>query len=86
LGNVLATVSDKKFGITSGGGSLIEYYEPDIVNATDYYPFEMPSRVSLTGKGYRFGFNGKENDNDVKGWENSQDYGMRIYDPRGEGF
>lgn len=32
--------------------------------------------------GYRFGFNGKENDNDVKGEGNQQDYGMRIYDPR----
>jgi RHS repeat-associated core domain len=83
LGNVLATISDKKFGVLSDTySSLIDHYEADIVNATDYYPFGMPSRVSLTGKGYRFGFNGKENDNDVKGWGNQQDYGMRIYDPR----
>lgn len=31
---------------------------------------------------YRFAFNGKENDNEVKGDGNQQDYGMRIYDPR----
>ena len=32
---------------------------------------------------YTYGFNGKENDNDPKGIEGSQqDYGMRIYDPR----
>jgi len=31
---------------------------------------------------YRYGFNGKENDNEVKGVGNQQDYGMRIYDPR----
>jgi RHS repeat-associated protein len=31
---------------------------------------------------YRYGFNGKENDNDVKGTGNQQDYGFRIYDPR----
>jgi len=31
---------------------------------------------------YRFTFNGKENDNEVKGQGNWQDYGMRIYDPR----
>ena len=31
----------------------------------------------------RYGFNGKENDNEVKGIEGSQqDYGFRIYDPR----
>ena len=33
-------------------------------------------------EGYRFGFNGKENDNEIKGTGNQQDYGMRIYDPR----
>ncbi|WPQ66582.1 RHS repeat-associated core domain-containing protein [Chitinophaga sancti] len=32
--------------------------------------------------GYRYGFNGKENDNEVKGEGNEQDYGMRVYDPR----
>jgi RHS repeat-associated protein len=31
---------------------------------------------------YRYGFNGKENDNEVKGEGNQQDYGMRVYDPR----
>ncbi|MVT12593.1 RHS repeat-associated core domain-containing protein [Chitinophaga tropicalis] len=31
---------------------------------------------------YRYGFNGKENDNEVKGDGNQQDYGFRIYDPR----
>lgn len=31
---------------------------------------------------YRYGFNGKENDNEVKGAGNQQDYGMRTYDPR----
>ncbi|MFN0187704.1 MAG: RHS repeat-associated core domain-containing protein [Bacteroidia bacterium] len=32
--------------------------------------------------GYRFGFNGKENDNEVKGRGNSLDFGGRIYDSR----
>ncbi len=32
--------------------------------------------------GLRFHFNGKENDNEVKGNGNQQDYGFRIYDPR----
>jgi len=31
---------------------------------------------------YRYGFNGKENDNEVKGDGNQYDYGFRIYDPR----
>ena len=41
----------------------------------------MPDR-KYQAANYRFGFNGKENDNDVKGFGNEQDYGMRIYDPR----
>jgi RHS repeat-associated protein len=87
LGNVLATVSDKKIGLPSAANSsLIDHYEPDIVRAQDYYPFGMlqPGRsyLSSTGSQYRYGFNGKENDNEVKGEGNQQDYGMRIYDPR----
>ena len=35
-----------------------------------------------SAKAYRYGFNGKENDNEVKGDGNQQDYGMRIYEPR----
>ncbi len=42
----------------------------------------MPGRTYTSGSGYRYGFNGKENDNEVKGEGNQQDYGMRIYDPR----
>jgi RHS repeat-associated protein len=49
----------------------------------DYYPFGMlqPGRNHNTPS-YRFGFNGKENDNEVKGAGNQQDYDSRIYDPR----
>ena len=43
----------------------------------------MPTRsLTLTDASYRFGFNGKEKDNDGE-WGNSThyDYGFRIYDP-----
>jgi len=42
----------------------------------------MPGRSYAAQSGYRYGFNGKENDSEVKGEGNQQDYGMRIYDPR----
>ncbi|MDB5137940.1 MAG: hypothetical protein JWP37_4543 [Mucilaginibacter sp.] len=43
----------------------------------------MPRReYSAPASKYRYGFNGKENDNEVIGDGNQQDYGMRIYDPR----
>ena len=31
---------------------------------------------------YRYGFNGKENDNEVKGEGNQYDYGFRVYNPQ----
>ncbi len=45
-----------------------------------HFGMQMPGRKSSGG--YRYGFNGKENDNEVKGEGNQQDYGMRIYDGR----
>ena len=46
----------------------------------DYYPFgmTMPGRkFSAVNSGYKYGFNGKENDIETS----TQDYGMRIYNP-----
>ena len=53
------------------------------------YPMQNPTFSGLSGgyealfaTSYRFGFNGKESDSEVKGEGNQQDYGFRIYDPR----
>ena len=42
----------------------------------------MPGRVFSSASGYRYGFNGKEKDNEIKGDGNSYDYNARIYDNR----
>ncbi|RYE50778.1 MAG: hypothetical protein EOP48_19235 [Sphingobacteriales bacterium] len=81
LGNVLVTVSDKRVALNIS--TKVDSYEPDVRSASDYAPFGM----QLVGRkwsagSYRYGFNGKENDNEVKGEGNQQDYGLRIYDPR----
>ena len=83
LGNVLVTVSDEKIGIDLNNDGIIDYYTAGVVSAGDYYPFGMgmPGRKYDAGS-YRYGFNGKENDNEVKGEGNQIDYGMRVYDPR----
>ncbi|NLU92484.1 RHS repeat-associated core domain-containing protein [Chitinophaga sp. Ak27] len=76
LGNVLTTVSDNK--VATGG-----LYDATITSAVDYAPFGMQLvGRKMNGSSYRYGFNGKENDNEIKGEGNQQDYGMRIYDPR----
>ena len=87
LGNVLSTITDKKIAVVSGSNSsLIDHFTADIATAQDFYPFGMlmPGRTytASTATNYRFGFNGKENDNEVKGVGDEQDYGQRYYDPR----
>jgi RHS repeat-associated protein len=63
----------------------VDYYKAEVLRQNDYYPFgmQMPGRTFTVGSSYRYGFNGKENDNEVKNKEGTQqDYGMRIYDTR----
>jgi RHS repeat-associated protein len=82
LGNVLSTISDKKLQHTTDG-STVDYYNPDVLSANDYYSFGMGMQGrAFNNAGYRYGFNGKENDYEVKGSGNEIDYGMRVYDPR----
>jgi hypothetical protein len=67
LGNVLVTISDRKKGVADPlNAALIKFFEPVMLSGTDYYPFGMAMRVGGDNK-YKYGFNGKENDNEVKG-------------------
>jgi RHS repeat-associated protein len=89
LGNVLATVSDKRMEVDSSTDTtLISYYTANVVTANDYYPFgmEMPGRQFLLDSSarFRYGFNGQEHSNEVGGedytaayWENDGRIGRR---------
>ena len=50
---------------------------------SDYYPFGMivPSRHG-SAESYRYGFQGQEMDNEIKGEGNSLNYTFRMHDPR----
>jgi RHS repeat-associated protein len=82
LGNVLVTISDKKLQ-HSTDGSTVDYYSADAISANDYYAFgsPMPGRTMNTA-GYRYGFNGKENDDEIKGTGSSYGAEFWEYDPR----
>ncbi len=82
LGNVLATVSDTKQEV-AGDGNTVDHYEADVASANDYYPFGMqePGRSWNAGK-YRYGFNGQERNDDIKGEGNSYTAAFWEYDPR----
>ncbi|MBI2795026.1 MAG: DUF3238 domain-containing protein [Ignavibacteria bacterium] len=78
LGNVRAILTDAVVDI--GSSDLIAM----VVSRTDYYPFGMPmtGRAYNTSSSYRYGFNGAEEDNEVKGEGNSYSFKFRVYDPR----
>lgn len=84
LGNVLVTLADRKTAVDANSDGSIDSYTADVVTAQDYYPFgaPMPGRQynAPNSASYRYGFNGKENDNDIE--TGAEDYGMRIYDAR----
>ena len=84
LGNVLAVVNDRKNENVTG--TTVNFSEPTIIFANDYYPFglQMDQRSYTLGgaKGHRYGFNGKEKDQDGEWGSNTHyDYGFRIYNP-----
>jgi hypothetical protein len=64
LGNVLVTVGD-------GRRLLSGKFVTDVVSAQEYYPFgmQMPGR-GMSRWGCRYGFNGKENDNEDRHLQN----------------
>ena len=82
LGNVLAVISDKRTAHITPGG-VPDYYLAQVSSATDYYAFgsPMPGR-DFVSDGYRYGFNGMEKDNEVKGNGNSYTTEFRQYDSR----
>jgi RHS repeat-associated protein len=84
LGNVLATISDRKLAVPlTGNPSQIDYYTAELLSSQDYYTFGMlmPGRNSSSTT-YRYGFGGKEKSNEIYGEGNAYDFGDRIQDPR----
>ncbi|MBI1266451.1 MAG: hypothetical protein GC193_03365 [Cryomorphaceae bacterium] len=79
LGNVTATLSD---AISTHFDGAV-HYTSRITSLTDYYPFgaAMPGRSFSEGE-YRYGFQGQETDDEIKGEGNSINYKYRMHDAR----
>lgn len=81
LGNVRAVVSDEKLPQANGT------FQPELLAYYNYYPFGQlqPNRYNpgnpTLNTGYRYGYNGKEKDNNGELGLTSYDYGFRIYNP-----
>jgi len=59
--------------------SGLKTFNADVLSYSDYYPFGMlvPNRHSSSNS-YRYGFSGKELDNELKGEGNSYDFGAPL--------
>ena len=86
LGNVLVVINDKKvpeFVVDDDVTSDLLCFNADVLSYSDYYPFGMvmPNRQGQSDN-YRYGFQGQERDDEIKGDGNSYDFGERMYNPR----
>ena len=83
LGNVLEVITDRKLPTELGTTGTVDYFTADVIAYTDYYPYgmTMPGRNGNSGD-YRYGFQGQERDDEVKGEGNSVNYKYRMHDPR----
>nr|WP_321234634.1 RHS repeat-associated core domain-containing protein [uncultured Psychroserpens sp.] len=85
LGNVLSVITDRKLASTEdvNGTLTLTEFLPDVVAYNDYYPFGMltPNRHGASDD-YRYGFQGQEKDDEIKGEGNSINFKFRMHDPR----
>jgi len=82
LGNIISVVTDRKLPVDDGNGQ-VSYYLPDVVTANDFSAFGvLLEDRKFASEIYRYGFNGQEKDDEVKGSGNSYDFNFRIYDSR----
>jgi len=83
LGNVMAVVSDRKITVDGNSDGTADYFTGEVLNASDYYAFgaQMPGR-NFTSEAYRYGFQGQEKDDEVKGEGNSLNFEYRMHDAR----
>ena len=86
LSNIILSGPGNILGLAFEEEAPILSYLPDVVSFKDYYPFGMmmPGRNGASGgaEGYRYAFNGMEQDQEVSGSGDSYTTMFRQYDPR----
>jgi RHS repeat-associated protein len=81
--NVLATLSDRKLAQDDDANGQVDFYEADLWNVADYYPYGMQMVArNESATDQRYGFQGQEMDNELRGQGNSINYKYRMHDPR----
>ncbi|MBL7946214.1 MAG: hypothetical protein JNN32_09095 [Flavobacteriales bacterium] len=84
LGNVCAVVTDEAEGYNTDADPEAEEWHAGLLSVQEYEPFGslLPGR-NFYAQTYRYGFNGKENDNEIQGTPSTAvDFGSRSYGSR----
>ncbi|MFT5778178.1 MAG: RHS repeat-associated protein [Crocinitomicaceae bacterium] len=83
LGNVLTVFNDIKTPLDETLDLVVDAYTVGIISSTDYSPFgvQLDGRSESNGS-YRYGYQGSELDDEVKGDGNSYTTHFRQLDPR----
>lgn len=79
---VLVHLISGKTQQAEAGVFYIDNLKLELVENSITYLCESSTPNTFIGGGYRYGFNGMEKDDEVKGSGNSLDFGARIYDSR----
>jgi RHS repeat-associated protein len=70
-------------GIDTDNDDIIDFFEAEVLSASDYYPFGSPMYGrSFNSSEYRYGFNGQEKENELWGEGNASFFKHRISDNR----
>ena len=82
LGNVLTVINDIK--VPQSANTIdVDGYLATIVSTSDYSPFGVQlDERTVSAESYRYGFQGQEKDDEIKGAGNSVNYTYRMHDPR----
>ncbi|WP_378175191.1 hypothetical protein [Aquimarina sp. SS2-1] len=83
LDNLVITEVEQNSNITNINNADFVTFTPDVLSFNDYYPFGMllPNRHGNSSD-YRYGFQGQEVDNEIKGEGNSVNFTFRMHDSR----
>ncbi|MBX7180778.1 MAG: hypothetical protein K1X82_01605 [Bacteroidia bacterium] len=82
LGNVLAVISDRKYGEDADTDGQLELFNPNVLSETDYYAFGSEVKERSVSGGYKFGFNGQMKDDEIYGVGNANTAMFWEYDTR----
>lgn len=82
LGNVMVAVSDRKTPAQETTTNMVAFNETDIKSYNDYYPYGMVLEKRNGSSNYRFGFQGQEKDDEIKGKAEIISFQESVYDTR----